>query len=112
MARLHITVVYSPEARLVHEKQLELPLGSSVNDAIQASGLVSQLPQLAELQHQVGVWGKATTANQVLKDMDRVEIYRPLKVDPKVARRERFARQGIKKSGLFANKRAGSKTGY
>ncbi len=112
MARLHITVVYSPEARVVFEKQLELPPGSSANDAIQASGLVSQLPQLVELEHQVGVWGKAVTPNQVLKDQDRVEIYRPLKVDPKVARRERFARQGIKKSGLFANKRTGSKTGY
>jgi uncharacterized protein len=112
MVKLHVTVVYSPEARMVHEKQLELPPGSNIDGAIRASGLVSQIAQLADMKVQVGVWGKTAAVNQVLKDQDRVEIYRPLKVDPKVARRERFAKQGIKKSGLFANKRAGSKTGY
>ncbi|MDH5708755.1 MAG: RnfH family protein, partial [Hylemonella sp.] len=49
---------------------------------------------------------------QVLRDLDRVELYRPLKVDPKVARRERFARQGARGAGLFASKRAGAKAGY
>jgi uncharacterized protein len=112
MAKLHVTVVYSPEARVVLEKPLELPPGSTVGNAIESSGLLMQFPALAEMEIQVGVWGETTTPHQVLKDQDRVEIYRPLKVDPKVARRERFARQGIKKSGLFANKRAGSKTGY
>ena len=43
---------------------------------------------------------------------DRVEIYRPLKVDPKVARRERFVRQGARATGLFARRRPGGKAGY
>jgi sulfur carrier protein len=47
-----------------------------------------------------------------LQDGDRLEIYRPLKVDPKVARRERFARQGAKTTGLFAKRRPGAKAGY
>ena len=56
--------------------------------------------------------GKKAGLGQVLSDQDRVEIYRPLRVDPKVARRERFDTQGVKKSGLFAKKRAGAKAGY
>jgi putative ubiquitin-RnfH superfamily antitoxin RatB of RatAB toxin-antitoxin module len=42
-----------------------------------------------------------------LRDLDRIELYRPLKVDPKVARRERFQRQGARAAGLFARKRRG-----
>jgi sulfur carrier protein len=41
-----------------------------------------------------------------------VELYRPLKVDPKLARRERFNRQGAGTTGLFAKRRAGAKSGY
>jgi uncharacterized protein len=48
----------------------------------------------------------------VLGDRDRVEIYRPLQVDPKMARRERFRRQGARAAGLFARKREGGKPGY
>jgi putative ubiquitin-RnfH superfamily antitoxin RatB of RatAB toxin-antitoxin module len=42
---------------------------------------------------------------QRVRDGDRIEIYRPLKVDPKVARRERFRKQGSRSAGLFARKR-------
>jgi putative ubiquitin-RnfH superfamily antitoxin RatB of RatAB toxin-antitoxin module len=41
-----------------------------------------------------------------------VEIYRPLRVDPKVARRERFVKQGARTAGLFVKKRPGAKAGY
>ena len=44
----------------------------------------------------VGIWGKVANPGQTLKHGDRLEIYRPLTVDPKVARRERFARQGAR----------------
>jgi len=47
-----------------------------------------------------------------LRAGDRLEIYRPLRVDPKVARRERFAKQGARTTGLFARQRPGAKTGY
>jgi putative ubiquitin-RnfH superfamily antitoxin RatB of RatAB toxin-antitoxin module len=43
---------------------------------------------------------------------DRVEVYRALTVDPKTARRERFARQGARTTGLFAKQREGAKAGY
>ena len=49
---------------------------------------------------------------QRLPEGDRVEIYRSLRVDPKVARRERFRGQGVKRAGLFSKKREGGKAGY
>jgi hypothetical protein len=45
----------------------------------------------------------------VLCSQDRIEVYRPLTVDPKDARRQRFAQQGVKKAGLFAKRHVGSK---
>lgn len=109
---IHVTVVYSAVPRQVHEIHLELPDSSSVLQALQVSGLLQRFPEL-DLGHcTVGVWGRKASPKQVLRDQDRVEIYLPLKVDPKVARRERFAKQGAKTTGLFAKKRAGAKAGY
>ena len=50
--------------------------------------------------------------DSMLNDHDRIEIYRALRVDPKVARRERFNSQGAKRAGLFAKTRPGAKAGY
>ena len=61
---------------------------------------------------QTAVWGKPVESTQTLKDGDRLEVLRPLRVDPKVARRERFQKQGAKTAGLFAKRRAGAKPGY
>jgi putative ubiquitin-RnfH superfamily antitoxin RatB of RatAB toxin-antitoxin module len=67
---------------------------------------------LSSLDWQTAVWGKPVALDQVLTDGDRLEVLRPLRVDPKVARRERFQKQGAKTAGLFANRRAGAKPGY
>jgi putative ubiquitin-RnfH superfamily antitoxin RatB of RatAB toxin-antitoxin module len=93
-----VTVVYSPAPREVREWQLQLPAGSTVADAIAACGLGNE-------PLDVGVWGRKAAGRQSLRDRDRVEVYRPLVVDPKVARRERFKRQGARAAGLFARKR-------
>jgi putative ubiquitin-RnfH superfamily antitoxin RatB of RatAB toxin-antitoxin module len=61
---------------------------------------------------QTAVWGKPVELTHTLKDGDRLEVLRPLRVDPKVARRERFQKQGAKTAGLFAKRRAGAKPGY
>lgn len=109
---IEVLVVYAPAARQVCELVLRLPAGSTVAQALQASGLARQHPEL-DLQHApVGVWGRKANRDQVLRTQDRVEVYRGLRVDPKVARRERFAKQGAGRAGLFAQKRPGSKTGY
>lgn len=107
-----MTVVYSPAARQVQEVTLELAAPCSVLQALQASGLLARYPEIDNLHTPVGVWGRKAPLDQMLRDQDRVEVYRPLRVDPKVARRERFARQGSRGAGLFVKKRAGAKAGY
>lgn len=112
MGTLAITLLYSPVPRQVRQWDLRLPAGSTVAQALAASGILLEFPELAEGRLSVGVWGRKAGLRQLLQPQDRLEIYRPLRVDPKIARRERFNKQGVKKSGLFATKRAGAKAGY
>lgn len=109
---LQVTVVYAPAARQVIEATLQLPDGSTVEDALQASGLSKTFAELTKAPWRVGVWCREVGLDRVLQDQDRVEVYRPLAVDPKVARRARFATQGARSAGLFARKRPGAKAGY
>lgn len=109
---LRVTVVYSPAPRQVFEREAVLPAGARVQDALAASGLQTAFPDVDVSAGHVGIWGRKADARRPLVDGDRVEIYRALLVDPKVARRERFARQGARATGLFAKKRSGAKAGY
>jgi putative ubiquitin-RnfH superfamily antitoxin RatB of RatAB toxin-antitoxin module len=109
---LKITVAYSPAPRQVREWALDMPSGSTARQAIAQCGVLGEFADLALDALNVGVWGKRYSLAHKLKDNDRIEIYRPLRVDPKVARRERFSSQGAKRAGLFANKRVGAKAGY
>jgi putative ubiquitin-RnfH superfamily antitoxin RatB of RatAB toxin-antitoxin module len=99
---VRVCVVFSPAPRDVREWPLDVPAGSTVSQAIAASPLHTAFPALEQSAMTVGVWGRKATPGQVLREGDRVEIYRPLQVDPKVARRERFRRQGARAAGLFA----------
>lgn len=109
---LNVTVVYSPAAREVVEVALAVEPGTTVAAALHLSGLLQRHPGIPVHAIAIGVWGRKADASQLLRDLDRVEIYRPLKVDPKVARRERFVKQGSRAAGLFARRRPGSKAGY
>ncbi len=111
-ALLNLTVVYAPRAREVHEVKLLLSAPCTVLQALQQSGLLLRFPEIDHHDTLVGVWNRKARLGQFLRDHDRVEIYRPLRVDPKVARRERFASQGSRGAGLFAIKRSGAKAGY
>ncbi len=92
---------------------MQLVEGSTVAAALQASGLLDGESGANAPSSGQGVWGKKVPLTHVLHDQDRLEVYRALTVDPKVARRERFVRQGAKKAaGLFAKRRAGAKAGY
>jgi putative ubiquitin-RnfH superfamily antitoxin RatB of RatAB toxin-antitoxin module len=68
---------------------LSLREGVTVREAIEASGLLARFPEIDLDAQKVGVFGKIQPLDAVLADRDRVEIYRPLKVDPKVARQRR-----------------------
>jgi len=109
---LRISVVLSMTPRQCRELALELADGSNVSQAIQGSGVLNDLSASEADALSVGVWGRKAQLTQVLRDRDRVELYRPLHVDPKVARRERFRKQGAKSAGLFSRRRANAKAGY
>ena len=110
---VHVTVAVCAGPRQVHEHLLTLPAGATVRDALQAAGMAT-LPagDAGAVPCGVGIWGRTVPAETALNHGDRVEVYRPLQVDPKVARRERFARQGARSAGLFARQRPGGKAGY
>ncbi len=86
---LHVELVYSPAAGKVERWAMTLPAGSTVADAIRASGVLAACPDLTLESASVGVWGALKPLDHPLRERDRVELYRPLKVDPKEARRQR-----------------------
>ena len=87
--RLTVSVAYSPRAGEVDEVNLRLDPGATVADALRASGLQARYPGIALDTLPVGVWGTFCQRSDALRDRDRVELYRPLLVDPKEARRRR-----------------------
>lgn len=107
---MRVTLSYASAPRTVLEQVLDLPEGASAGEALQAVGWSTQYPEIAGLS--LAVWGRRCEADQVLRDGDRLEVLRPLRVDPKVARRERFVGQGARSTGLFAKRRPNSKAGY
>lgn len=68
---------------------VDLPVGATLGDAIEASGIRDRVPGLVVDDRQVGVFSKPRPLSAPLSEGDRVEIYRPLKVDPREARRDR-----------------------
>ena len=109
---MKVSLIYSSAPRLVREWILDVPSGTSAAWALESSGVFEAFPHLQGDGLLLGVWGQRVDASHALQPGDRLEVYRCLLVDPKVARRERFKRQGSKGTGLFADVRAGSKAGY
>lgn len=95
--RLRVSVAYSPRAGEVDEVTIELPLGATLGEAIRASGVAQRHPALDLEAATVGIWGRVQPGGTVLRERDRVEIYRPLTVDPKEARRLRYRKSGRSK---------------
>jgi putative ubiquitin-RnfH superfamily antitoxin RatB of RatAB toxin-antitoxin module len=87
----HVEVVFCPAPGQVDTVQLELPPGASLADALRASGLLGRHGLVAE-EASFGIWGRKQPADTLLRERDRVELYRPLTVDPKEARRLRYKR--------------------
>lgn len=84
-------------------KQVIIPLkvaeGSNAGEAIAASGILQQFPEIDLNQNKIGIFGKLSKLDSVLRHMDRVEIYRPLIADPKAVRKQRAAEGKIMKKG-------------
>ncbi len=109
---IEVSLVYAPGQRQVRELVLSLPAGSTLQAALAASGWLEQHPELAQDLDGIAVWGRRVPLDQPLRAHDRIEICRPLRVDPRHARRERFDAQGARAAGLFARRRPGAKPGY
>lgn len=109
---LNVTLVASFAPRSTREVQLSVKDGTTASQALQSSGLLDAMTEAQVQSMELAIWGRAAHASQVLKQGDRLELVRPLAVEPKVARRERFAHQGAKKAGLFKNRLSGGKAGY
>lgn len=80
--------------------ELKLPVGSTAEQAITASGLLQKHPDIDLAKFKVGVFGKLIKLDTALQNQDRVEIYRPLIADPKEVRRKRTEEgKAMKKGG-------------
>ena len=70
-------------------RHLRVPFGTSAEQAVQFSGIRELFPEIDLLRNSLGIFGKLVKPDTILRDHDRVEIYRPLTADPKEKRRRR-----------------------
>lgn len=78
---------------------VRLAAGASVRQAIEASGVLQKYPEIDLSKNKLGVFAKMAKPDAVLRDKDRVEIYRPLIADPKEVRKQRAAEGKVMKKG-------------
>jgi len=85
------------------QKQLIIPIkvkqGITAKEAIQLSGIIKKFPEIDLTVNQIGIFGKLTQLDHVMRERDRIEIYRPLIADPKEIRRQRAAEGKVMKKG-------------
>ncbi len=87
-----VEIVFAQAHRAV-VKSLALPQGANLAQAIELAALDGDFSDLDLSSAPLGIFGQIARRDQVLKDGDRIEIYRPLAEDPKTARRKRAGRQ-------------------
>ena len=107
---MRVTVAIAWAPRQVLERELELPQGASAADAWAVCCLWPAATGDSTLQQHIphplfAVWGQRASAHTMLQPGQRLEVLRGLRVDPKTARRERFATQGKRTAGLFSRKK-------
>lgn len=93
-SEIRIEVAYVSKVRQFNET-LTVPKGTRLSQALALSGLLTAFPELDPSAISVGIYGKRVPNDRVLLEGDRVEVYRPLEIDPKEARRERAARHKV-----------------
>lgn len=96
--KLHIEVAYAKpdEQSLI---VISVPEGTNASQAVEMSGLLKKYPEIDLTQNKLGIFGKLCKADTILREKDRVEIYRPLIADPKEVRRQRAAEGKVTKKG-------------
>ena len=96
--KISVDVCYAMAGRQEVVK-LSLTAGSTLGDALQASGLLDKYPEIDLKKNKFGIWNKLAKVDAVLRERDRVEIYRLLIADPKEVRRQRAAEGKVMKKG-------------
>ena len=89
---LEIEIVYGLVDRQVL-KDMTVAEGTTVREAALQSGLEVEFPELDLQQAPLGIFGKVVKDETVLRNGDRIEVYRPLLIDPKEARRKRAGQE-------------------
>ena len=90
--KILVEVAYAlPEEQIIIS--IKVPTTFNVKQAIEESGIQKKFPSIDLSKNKVGIFGKQTTINHLLHDRDRIEIYRPLILDPKEMRRKRAAKK-------------------
>ncbi len=79
--------------------ELEVDEGTTLKQAVELSGIIDTYPQIDLSKDKTGIFGKIAKLDTVLREKDRVEIYRPLIADPKQVRKERAAKGKAMRSG-------------
>lgn len=98
MSKIKIEVAYARADQQVIKK-IEVEAGTTAEAAIRQSGILEQFPEIDLATNKIGLFSKATKLDTVLREMDRVEIYRPLIADPKEVRKQRAAEGKVMKKG-------------
>lgn len=96
--KINIEVVYA-QANAQTLLRHQVATGTTVAEAIQSSGILGKHPEIDLASNKLGIFGKLTKADAVLRDKDRIEIYRPLIADPKEVRRKRAEEGKVMKKG-------------
>lgn len=114
--RMQIQLMASTKPRHLQTLAMDLEMGTTAHQALQQIATHADWQTAANGvlagEWTSAIWGRKIGLAEVLRDGDRLELCRPLLVDPMVARRERFASQGARGAGLFSKRRAGAKAGY
>lgn len=86
--KIHVQICYANETR-EYFRDLAVEQGTTIEQAIVQSGVLEDIPGIDLTRQPVGLFGKKRPLDTVLRERDRIEIYRPLVADPKESRRKR-----------------------
>jgi putative ubiquitin-RnfH superfamily antitoxin RatB of RatAB toxin-antitoxin module len=96
--KIYVELVYALPAEQVLLKS-EVPKGTTIAEAVKLSGILAKFPEIDLEKGKFGIFGKLSKVDTVLREKDRVEIYRPLIADPKEIRRKRAEEGKVMKKG-------------
>ena len=96
--KIKIEVVYALPAEQLLLKS-EVPKGTTIAEAVKLSGILDKHPEIDVEKGKFGIFGKLSKTDTVLREKDRIEIYRPLIADPKEVRRKRAEEGKVMKKG-------------